>query len=150
MGLKSAARYAKMYQDGIILRVIVPECIRLEQDPQGYAIDEMRTCENIPSYFVLPTSKNELDLEQIKRINFSLNIDLNDEDSSRLCRAIYKKIIKKSKKDDQLIVQSLDFKSEQQTIIFYLWKPFGKIIDLLFKIPFNSVFAKVLEHFLSF
>jgi hypothetical protein len=130
MGIKSAARYAKMYEDGTILRVIVPKYIRMEKDPEGYASDEMRTSDNIPSHFVLPMSRKELKVEQIKQINCNLNIDLDDEDVSRLCKDVYKKIIKKAKKDDQLIACSLDFKSEQQRMVNFELQKISETIDL--------------------
>ena len=130
MGIESAARYAKMYEDGTILRVIVPNYIRMEKDPEGYAGDEMRTTDNIPSFFVLPTSKKKLKVEQIKRINYHLNIDLNDEDISILCHDVYRNIIKKAKNDDQLIDRSLDFKSEQQRIVDFELKKISERIDL--------------------
>ncbi len=117
MGLNSAARYAKMHEEPKILRVIVPPCIRLVPDPEGYDPDEMRTSDDISSTFILPTSKDKLSTDQLKAINKLLNIDLSEDNNKKLLKVIYKQIIKKQKDDLDLIEKSLDFKSEQQKVI---------------------------------
>jgi hypothetical protein len=103
MGLTSAARYAKMHATPEIVRVIVPPYVHLEKDPEGHDEDEMRTSDDIPALFVLPSHPQELFSETIRNINRRFDILLTSHQVEKLTQLLAEKLIAPAQHDPSLL-----------------------------------------------
>jgi|GEM_PF-3020651 len=93
MGKVQAAYYAAMHGKAAqIVRMIVPSNLPLQKDPEGYGENEYRTKESLSSSLVWPLKRNQLNQDEIKKINNSLQIN------HKLCNHHFEKLIKKTKK----------------------------------------------------
>ncbi len=82
MSIESAANYAKMHKNPAILAIFVPSSIHLENDPEGYNPDEMRTPAHIPEVCILnsaPLSQRRCDY-----ILGELNVRLTPDNQNKL------------------------------------------------------------------
>ena len=117
MGKKSAARYAKMHKEPVILRVIIPKTLKLEKDPQRYEEDERRTKENIKSACILPMNADDLSKKQIKKINKLVCKEsfFCHHHLKKLKKLIQKEILLDTQDDQKILAEVKDFMSMEKT-----------------------------------
>ena len=125
MNKESAARYAKMQNHPKIVRIIIPPSVVLEADPEGFAKDEQRTKNRIPSEFILPLKRSQLNREQVEKINKALGLPpliCCKKHLDKLISKIGSKIIENHKNKDQDVLDrvsdfvTMEHQRHEQTI----------------------------------
>ena len=114
MGLKSAIRYAKMFDNSTIVYVVIPPSLKLIKDPEGHSSDEYMTNQDIPKDFILTINDDKPSKNKLSNVCKEFDLFLTNTELNNLVEKIYKFIILKNKKKiDKFMKQEIDFKTAE-------------------------------------